>query len=134
MINQSRDVDNITREQIITDISTVSGASAIEVDLMINQSRDTENLTRTQIIENGDIKWITFTGNATATVNSTLIAEAIIQQVELANTTTTYNYAWDLLNVTITYDDLGYSKVETYTYNDTSNKWYLNSTQTRRLT
>lgn len=64
--------------------------------------------------------------------NETSIALAVLENTDLANKTVVYSYAWDLANVTTTYDDLGYEMVETFIYNDTSNKWYLNSTESRR--
>ncbi len=102
--------------------------SDTEVDRMINVSRDTENLTREGIMVHGDVSWSTL-----ASINTTLISDAILQDVFLANKTITYNYAWDLTNVTTTWDDLGYEMLEIYRYNDTTNKWYLNSTETRRI-
>ena len=68
MINVSRGIENETREQIITDIASVTGASATEVDLMINVSRGIENETREQIITHGDATWTTGTGNTTGAV------------------------------------------------------------------
>jgi len=109
-------------------ITSVSGAIQEQVDEMINISRDIENQTRTQIIEHGDSDWITFSG--TATINDTLVQEAIMESI-LINKTVTYNYAWDLMNVTTTYDDFGYEMVETYNYNNTEQKWYLNNTVSR---
>ncbi|KKM97733.1 hypothetical protein LCGC14_1164970, partial [marine sediment metagenome] len=138
MINNSRTIANQTRQQIIEVgnflWTTATGFSIHNVnDIWANEDRNLTTLTVGDdiIATQENITQLNLT--ISEIVNESSIALEVLKYTDLANKTITYNYAWDLMNVTTTYDDLGYEILETYVYNDTSNKWYLNSTQQRRI-
>ncbi len=149
MINQSRDLENETREQIIVlinnlwDNSTIgaifddikdTSATGLSARIWSYTTRALTNLlvgddliaTQTNITDLNDTV-------SDIVINNTAIAIEVLFHTDLANKTITYNEPDDIDNMTTRYDDLGFEYTEEFIYNDTTQRFYLNSTKGRRI-